>query len=307
MSFKKETARLAAAALLLAVPSTAGAGVKVLASILPLQEFAARVAGPRADVRLFLPPGAGVHTWQPRPADIVALSSCDLFISVGAHLEPWLGTVLTSAPGRRMRVLEVSRGLPLLPAGKDADEDGRHGDEHGTSDPHVWLDPELDLVIVDAIARALAEVDPAGRPVFEANADALKARLRDMDGHFRRGLADCRGRRVVVAGHAAFGYLAARYGLVQTALVGPSADALPGPGRMMAVIALCRQEGIKAVFHEASAPSAPARTLARDIGGRVFVLNAGQNLTRDEIRKGTGFFDLMEANLESLRRGLDCR
>jgi len=305
MSISRATRSIAAACLFLALPAVAPAKVKVLASILPLREFAARVAGPRADVSLFLPPGAGVHTWQPRPRDIVGLSSCDLFISVGANLEPWLAKVLRAVPGRRMRVLEVSRGLPLLAAG-EGEGDG-HADDHGAFDPHVWLDFGLDMTIVDTIARTLAEIDPGGRPLFEENAAALKGRLRGLDESFRAGLAGCRGRRLVIAGHAAFGYLAARYGLVQTALVGPGADELPGPKRMMDIIDLCRKEKIAFVFREASAPPGPAAALAEDIGGRVLVLNAGQNLTREEIRRGAGFFNLMEADLENLRAGLGCR
>ena len=40
----------------------------------------------------------------------------------------------------------------------------------GITDPHVWLDPMLARVQVDAIAGGLEQADPAGRAVYAENA-----------------------------------------------------------------------------------------------------------------------------------------
>jgi zinc transport system substrate-binding protein len=135
----------------------------------------------------------------------------------------------------------------------------------------------------------------------------LETRLRELDGKFRDGLAACRGRDIVLAGHGAFGYLARRYGLVQTALYGLSPDAQPRPIDLMKAVEFCRQKGVRTIFFENSVPPALSRTLAREIDGRILVLHAGHNLTRDEQDRGVDFFVLMEENLKSLRDGLGCR
>ncbi len=282
------------------------AKVRIMATVFPLREFAGAVAGDRGETELLLPPGAGVHTWQPRPGDIGRLAACDLLISIGANLEPWLPGLLTALPGGKIRTLEVTAGLSLLEAAAD-DEHG-HGegpDEH--LDPHVWLDFELDGRIVRKIADELSRIDPAGRPEFTANADRLAARLRALDVKFRDGLVACRGRDIVLAGHGAFGYLARRYGLVQTALYGLSPDAQPRPVDLVKAVELCREKGVRTIFFENSVPPALSRTLAREIGGRVLVLHAGHNLTREQQDRGADFFALMEENLNSLRDGLGCR
>ena len=282
--------------------------VRIETTVLPLRDFAAAIAGERGEAAVLLPPGAGVHTWQPRPSDILRLDSADLLIAVGAGLEPWLPGLLGSVPKGRLRVLEVSPGLPLLKAeDEDAHESAGETHAHGPSDPHIWLDFGLDLVIADRIADALAALDPAGAATYRSNVTALKERLRGLDARFAAGLKGCASRRLVVAGHAAFGYLARRYGLVQTALYGQSPDAQPRPQQMIQVVELCRKEGIRTVFFENSVPPDLARTLAAEIGGRVAVLYAGHNLTRDQVRRGVGFFDLMEEDLKSLRGGLGCR
>ena len=284
--------------------SAAPAKIRILATVFPLQQFAAAVAGDRGEANLLLPPGAGVHTWQPRPEDIIRLSSCDLLLYIGSGLEPWLPDMLKAFPKGQVRTLEAAAGLAVA----DTDEQGADH-EHGPEglDPHVWLDFSIDQRIVDRIAAELTRIDPAGGPAFAANAGQLNERLRALDAEFRTGLSGCRGKTIVLAGHAAFGYLARRYGLEQIALFGLSPDALPKAKDLMRVIDLCREKGIRTVYFENSVPPDLSVTLAKEIGGRVLVLRAGHNLTREEQEKKVGFFDLMRDDLAQLRDGLGCR
>jgi zinc transport system substrate-binding protein len=288
---------------LAAGPAALEAKVRIMATVLPLREFAAAVAGERGSIDLLLPPGAGVHTWQPRPGDIVRLAEADLLLYIGADLEPWLPGLLRALPAGRLRTLEATAGLALLEA---SDDDAHSEGARGAMDPHVWLDFELDARIVQKIANELSLIDPDGRGEFTVNADRLTARLRRLDADFREGLSGCPGRDIVLAGHGAFGYLARRYGLVQTALYGLSPDAQPRPKDLMRAVEFCRQKGIRTIFFENSVSPDLSKALAREIGGHVIVLHAGHNLTRDQQDRGVGFFELMEENLSSLRKGLGC-
>ena len=309
----RAVAALVLAAVLAAAPPARGgpdghapsSGIRILTTVFPLQQFAAEVAGDRGRADLLLPPGAGVHTWQPRPADIARLADCDLLVFIGSGLEPWLPDLLRAFPKGRVRTLEAAAGLAV--AGPEHDEGADPDHEHGLLDPHVWLDFEIDTRIVQRIAEELARIDPSGRPAYEANAAVLTNRLRRLDEDFRTGLAACRGQDLVLAGHGAFGYLARRYGFVQTALYGLSPDAQPKPRDLMRAVDFCRAKGIRTVFSENSVPPDLARSLAREIGGRVLVLYAGHNLTRDQQTRGVGFFDLMRETLAALRDGLECR
>jgi zinc transport system substrate-binding protein len=287
--------------------AVASGKIQILTSIFPLREFAAAVVGERGGADQLLPPGAGVHTWQPKPRDIMRLASADLFIAVGSGLEPWLSDVVGAVPGGKLRVLEVSRGMALLRVKDEERDEPPDATDHGRVDPHIWLDFGLDEVAADRIVAALSEIDPSSAGYFRQNAAALKERLRQLDIRFSEGLKSCAGKQIVVAGHAAFGYLAHRYGLVQTALYGLSPDSQPRPQQMMRVIEFCRREKIRTVFFENSVPPGLAWTLAAEIGGHVAVLCAGHNLTRDQMLKGVGFFDMMEENLRALREGLGCR
>jgi zinc transport system substrate-binding protein len=275
--------------------------VRIMATVFPLREFAEAVGGDRAEVDLLIPPGAEVHSWQPRAGDIRKISSgLDVFLYVGRALEPWAEDILKSVSRPRLRVLETSRGMDLI-----EEEEGPGEAGHGL-DPHVWLDFGQDLAILDRIAAALSEVRPEWGPFFRANAEDYKAKLRGLDARYAASLRACRGRRILLAGHAAFGYLAKRYGLVQTAVYGASPDAAPAPREMVRLIAAAKDEGIRTVFYEPSVGDRLARVVAGEIGADVRLLYPGHALPRAKAERAMTFLDMMERNLEALVHGLGC-
>jgi len=289
-----------------AANAAAGYKIRIETSVFPLREFAASVAGERGDVRLLLPPGAGVHTWQPRAGDLIRLAKCDLFIYIGADLEPWVPDVMRGLKGRKIETLEAARGLDII-RGPEDEGHGRGAEAHGVFDPHVWLDLEMAGRIVDLIRDRLSMIDPEGAPVYRQNAEAYREKLRVLDLKFKTELGTCPRKTFILAGHAAFGYLARRYGLEQVALYGLSPDSQPTPGRLIDVVGLAREKGIKVIFFETAASPDVAKALSRELGATTLVLNPGHNLTRAEITKGVGFFDIMEETLRNWKDGLGCR
>ncbi len=290
--------------------SAAGAAapgkVRVIATVFPLAEFAREIGGARAEVRLLLPPGADVHTWQPRVSDIRGIEAADLLLYIGRGLEPWLGSLLGGANTTRLARFEAASGRDLLPFAADAEEhDIRH--DHGAFDPHIWLDFRTDQSIADGITAALAKLDPAGAPEYLAAAESLKSRLKALDAAYEIGLKPCRGRDFILGGHAAFAYLARRYGLRQVAVYGASPDAAPTPKETAAIIARAAKERITTIFYEPGVGDKMARLIAAETGARVSILYPGHNLTPEQAAAGETFFRLMEANLESLINGLGCR
>jgi zinc transport system substrate-binding protein len=275
------------------------APLKIVTTIFPLCEFAREISSGRGEVSLLLPPGAGVHTWQPRASDILRLSSADLFIQVGAGLEPWIGGLLKSAASPKLRVLAVADALSI--SGHSSHQEGEE-----ENDPHIWLDFNLDEAIVDRIGAELAAIDPEGVPVFQAGAARLKAKLRKLDGDYAQELSRCPVKAFIVGGHAAFGYLAKRYGLEQLALSGLSPDAEPLPSRLLSAVDWGRKNRVRAVFAEANASPKMAEVLAKELGVEVLVLHAAANLNKKEWESGLTFFDIMEVNLLNLRKGLGC-
>jgi zinc transport system substrate-binding protein len=266
------------------------ARLKVVASIFPLSEFARAVAGDRAEVSLLLPPGAEIHTWQPSARQILRLGQARLFIYVGAHLEPWAQEVVRSQAKSGLKVLEASRGVALV-----------------QNDPHIWLDFDQDIRLVARIRSALTELDPGSADAYKKNADSYADGLRRLDLRYRAVLGSCKQRTLVLGGHAAFGYLAARYGLSQVSLYGLSPDSEPTPKHLLEVARRVKEQKIAAVFFESTVNPKLARLLARETGAEALPLNDGANISPAQFAAGLTFLNIMEDNLKSLEHGLRCR
>lgn len=287
------------------------AKLKAVASLFPLYEFAREVGGDHCEVTLLLPPGAEAHSWEPKPGDIAKISKADIFIYLGASMEPWVDKVLKATGGKEVRVVEASHGLQLLKAEPHEKEQGKKGPSHGHShgeifDPHIWLDFQLDLEIVEAIIKAFVEKDPVHKESYLKNAEAYQGRLKELDRRYRLSLADCRHRKLILGGHAAFAYLAKRYDLQQISLSGVSPNAEPTPKRMAEVIEVTRKAGIRHIFSEEMVNKKLAQALAREAGVSVLLLSPGANLTPEEAKEKVTFIDLMERNLTNLKKGLAC-
>lgn len=290
----------------------AGSGkLRVVATIFPVCEFARVVAGDKAHVTMLLPPGMEVHSFEPRPEDIVRVSRADLFIYTNRYMEPWAGEIVKGAGSSRLTVVDASRGAKFLKAGDGATHAGHDDGEHGHGgegmDPHLWLDFSNAQRMVDTIAAALADRDPANRSVYLANAAAYRRKLAELDDRYRTGLATCATRTVLHGGHFAFGYLANRYGLRYESAYAVSADAEPTPAKLAALVKQVRAEGLKYIYTEELLDPRTAETIARETGASILMLHGAHTVSKTDLDKGVTFIGLMEKNLENLRKGLQCR
>lgn len=272
-------------------------GRPVLATtIFPLTELARGVAGDRAEIRQIIPPSSEIHHFQLTPSDLKLLAEADLLLAVGGGLEPWLVRLEKS-----LSQMKSARTLRFFDYLSSTGYPGLRRD-----DPHIWLDFEADLILINRLAEELSALDPEGAGYYRERKLALAAELSALDDRYRKELGACSGKEIIIAGHQAFAYLAARYGLVPVSLSGPHPEAQPGARKLQEIIRLIKEKKIRAVFYEASEPPAYARTLARETGARLFSLSAGVNLTGDQLRAGKTFLNLMADNLDILKTALEC-
>jgi zinc transport system substrate-binding protein len=267
----------------------------VVASFYPMYEFARQVAGERAVVVSLVPPGVHGHDWEPSPQDVAQVQRARVFVYNGAGFEPWAEKLIKEAAQPATIVVAASAGLTVARAGAGGDVD-----------PHVWLDPLLARGEVEAIRTALERSDPAGKVAYADNARAFNARLDALNLSFEAGLRDC-ARREVVVSHAAFGYLTRRYRLEQIGVMGLAPEAEPSPADLAAIVQTARRLKVTHVFFEPLVSPRLAQTLAREIGATALPLDPIEGASREQVASGTGYVELMQANLANLRVGLGCR
>lgn len=278
-----------------AVPAT-DSRLAVIATFYPLAEFAQRVGGARVRVSTLVPPGVEPHEFEPTPGEIVALKHARVVIYNGAGFEPWLTRLLPEVPGGTV-IVNATAGLPLIRL--------NNRDRSGV-DPHVWLDPVLAQQQVERIAQGLIRTDPAGRSVYEENVKAVTRQLAELHARFAIVLDRCRKKELLTS-HAAFGYLARRYGLRQISISGLTPEAEPSPARLRALIETARRYDVKAIYTETLVGPRTADVIAKEVGATVRTLNPIEGLTPAERRARKNYVTVMHENLTQLADGLDCR
>lgn len=265
--------------------SSAAAGPSVVAAFYPLAYAAEQVGGPGVSVKNLTPPGAEPHDIELTAREVADLQRADVVLYLSHGFQPAVQDAVRDAQGTKVDALTgigIRTGV---------------GDEAGRPDPHVWLDPHLYAQIARRIGTALGE---------PRRAKALAARATVLDHVYRKGLARC-ARRTFVTSHAAFGYLAARYGLRQIAITGIDPESEPSPKSLAHLTQLVRREHISTVFFERLVSPKLAQTVAREAGAKTAVLDPIEGLTADEQRQGATYFSLMRQNLRELRTVLGCR
>lgn len=187
---------------------------------------------------------------------------------------------------------------------RPAVEGGEHeeGHEHGLNDPHFWLDPLNARIQVDSIANAFAQADPGNATYYHDNAATLKVRLDELDEAFRTGLEN-RTKNDIVTTHEGFNYLAKRYGINAHAAIGISGDEQPSAQDLVRLTDLIDELDINYVFSEPTYSDAVIEQISDQTGAEILVLDgihgqSGVNAEKD-------YFEIMYANLESLKKGLE--
>jgi len=92
----------AVAALCFSVTFLAGCSARdndkpsIVCTIFPEYDWTKNIVGDNENVELtlLLDSGVDLHNYQPTAADIVKVSTCDLFIYVGGHSDDWVDDVL---------------------------------------------------------------------------------------------------------------------------------------------------------------------------------------------------------------------
>jgi zinc/manganese transport system substrate-binding protein len=203
----------------------------VVASFSILGDLTRRVGGEHVQVYTLVGPLADAHVYQPTPADVKKLARARLVVVNGLGFEGWIDRLIMSS-GYRGPIVVASKGVKALQ--KEAAPAGKHRthDHPADVDPHAWQDLAQARYYVDNIAAALAQVDPANKVSYQANAAALQKQIDVLDSEIRSSLSKLPvERRVVVSSHDAFGYFARAYGIRFLAPVGVSTDAQPSAAR----------------------------------------------------------------------------
>jgi zinc transport system substrate-binding protein len=313
---KRFLACILAAALLAALGSGCGAEsagtsssaadgrLRVVATDFPAYDFARAVCGSLAEVSMLLPPGAESHTYEPTPADILAVRGCDLFFYVGGEGDAWVDTLLEAAEpqGAQLRMMDC---VPLLEEettpGMTSREERSQG-ETAEYDEHVWTAPANASAITAAVGEKLAELDAANAAAYRANARAYEEKINALDGAFREFFAGVRNKTLVFGDRFPLRYFAQAYGLTcYAAFPGCSAQTEPSAATVAFLTDKVKEEHLTTVYYIEFSNHLVADSIAEADGVATALFHTCHNVSQKELDGGATYVSLMEQNLRTLR------
>jgi len=263
----------------------------VLTSTTLLEDITRNIASNRFEVDSLLPFGTDPHAYQPSPQDMGKIEKSKLLITNGLGYEQFLKPLLDNAGAGKI-VIEASAGISL------------REDAQGV-DPHMWLDPNLVILYVENIRKALTDYDPAGAAVYQSNADAYTAQLNELDAWIKTQVEQIPAdKKLLVTNHEAFGYFAKRYGFEVVGSVIPSfsSNAAPSAQQMAALIDEIKRLNAPAIFLDTADNNTLAQQIADETGVTVIADLHLESLT-DGAPAAT-YIDMMKYNVSRIVEAL---
>lgn len=274
--------------------SRAGSGAEdsrklnIVTSFYPMYIMAINVCGdvPGAAVTNLTPPIAGcLHDYSITASDMKKLAEADMFIANGAGMESFLDKITARYPD--MKVVSLSEGIPLIK------------ESPGVYNPHVWVSISDAMFEVKNLGKAMENLDPPHSELYRKNTDNYVASLEALKARMKADLAPFKGRKIITF-HEAFAYFAREFDLEIASVIEREPGSEPSAKELAETIDLVRKNGIKSLFCEAQYPSGAARTIARETGAKVYVLDPA--VTGPD--SPDAYIDIMEKNLGVLKRAL---
>ncbi|MDQ0748332.1 zinc transport system substrate-binding protein [Streptomyces africanus] len=277
----------------------------VVASFYPMAFLAEQIGGDHANVTSLTEPGQEPHDLEISTKQRAQLEEADAALYLKG-LQPAVDEAVsqtgikTKIDAAGLTTLEDHGGTEHAHEG----EEGHSEEEEHARDPHIWLDPVKYAEVAQGVGKAFEKADPDHAADYKKNTAALVQKLNGLNGKFENGLKDTRT-KVFFTNHAAFGYLAERYGLTQEAISGLDPESEPSAARVRELQQEAKADGVTTVFYETLVSDKTAKTLAQDAKLKTDVLDPLEGIT--DKSRGDDYFQVMEANLKGLQAALGAK
>ncbi len=244
-----------------------------VATIAPLAAILREVCGGRAKVHTLLKPGASPHTYEPVPSDLKRVMQASGLFYVDERLDGWATNLQSKHPVKMMELVPEDCLLHMeQECCPQEHAKAAHVHSDPIVDPHFWLDPCVVRDSLPGLVDTLCELDPSGRPTYEANARRFREHLTDMDSKIHSMIDPLRGSRVATT-HPSFQYLCNQYGLEVALVVTDSPGKEPSPKQMESLVRQVRELGIQAIYSEPQIPQHAAKMLSEASGVPLYELD----------------------------------
>ncbi|MGY5355154.1 metal ABC transporter solute-binding protein, Zn/Mn family [Wenyingzhuangia sp. IMCC45467] len=227
--------------------------------------------------------GAGVdpHLYKASEGDVSKLSSADLIVYNGLHLE-----------GKLVDVFEKMNqiGKKTLAIGDYLSDDQIINSELFASshDPHIWFSIDNWKTITEKLIVALSKSNPENKAVYQKNGLDYLAELSLLQTDLKTKVAELpREKRILVTAHDAFSYFGKEFDFQVVGLQGLSTATEAGVRDVQRISDFIIENKVKAIFVESSVPKRTVEALQASVTSKGHIVKIGGQLFSDALGNPT--------------------
>ncbi len=262
------------------------------------------------NLKLLIKPGAEVHSFDPSPADIIAIGNADLFIYIGGESDDWVESVLLDAIGKNappcLKLIDFVKTVEEPEGLESSKGDENSSDEEAESDEHIWTSPENALIMLEKITGSILQNCPGlDEEEIKQNAENYAKQIEQTAAEIGKTVADAEQKYIVMADRFPFAYFASCYNLnYMAAFAGCSTAVEASSATIASLIETVKQKQLPAVFYIELTNHKIADIVAESAGVPAYMLYSLQNISKDDFEAGENYVSLMKKNAETLKKGL---
>lgn len=268
-----------------------------------------------------------LHDFQMTPQDMILLSKADAFVINGGGIESFIADVADSYP--QVNIIESTADVNLIEEADEGsghqhhdDQEEAHDDGHAHEEAeseddghtheeseeehehshdsdvnaHAWMSVADYRIMVNTIARQLAQLDQANSEIYLANAKAYDSKLADLQAQQEELKSQLSGKNVVIF-HEAYEYVAQDYGMNVVYCLDLDEERAVSAGEISQVISAVETEDAGTILAEELYGHKAASTVSSETSVSVVYLDP---LNKGDYDKDS-YIDGMSANIQLLR------
>ena len=232
--------------------------------------------------------------------------------------------MIISGVKKDINVLDLSKTVKLINVEEFEEEHEEHSDdehehehehEHNhthtedghnhTYDPHIWLNPQYAIKMVESIENELSRIDPENASYYQKNAQNYISQISKLDEEIENTVNNSSNPKIAFGGAFAYAYFVERYNLDFISAYetcGESAE--PSTVQVKEVIDYINENKIPVIFYKEYSTGNIAKTISEATGTKMLVFNTVHNVSKDEMNNGATYVSIMKDNLENLKQAL---
>ncbi len=284
-------------------------GLKIVCTAFPQYDYVRNILGSEEGLSLLLDDGADLHSYEPTAADIIEISSADLFIYIGGVSDSWVEGTLQSANSDGLKTVALLNLVETYDvdyvAGMEKKHEHNHEGEY-EKDEHIWLSLRNSIEVTNALCNTICEIDTANAEKYKTNAENYINALTELDEEYKAVVESAKRKTLLFADRFPFRYLVEDYSLeYHAAFSGCSSESEASFQTMAFLIDKTKELELPVVITIEGSDGSIAEMICNETGVQKVTLDSCQSVSAEDIKNGTSYINIMKSNLEILREALN--